>query len=144
LTLPPVARGAEQGCTGDRRPKAALKGGFFVCAAPWRLRRRRCNFSDIYKHKKSKALRFAPVSRRTRIQAMEWVGASVIAPRPNVPIEFEIASGNGINTGFFRDSLFYIGGDPSGYPRKLIRRWRYLDDRDDRSPRNDLVSALPG
>ena len=75
---------------------------------------------------------------------MEWVGASVIAPRPNVPIEFEIASGSGINTGFFRDSMFYVDGEASGYPRKLIRRWRYLDERDDRSPRSGLASALPG
>jgi hypothetical protein len=72
---------------------------------------------------------------------MEWVGASVIAPRPNVPIEFEIASGSGINTGHFRDSMFYIDGEMAGYPRKLIRRWRYLDDA---SARSDFACALSG
>ena len=59
---------------------------------------------------------------------MDWVGASVIAPRPNVPIEFEIAPGSGIRAGCFHDSMFYIDGEPAGYPRKLIRRWRYVDD----------------
>ena len=70
---------------------------------------------------------------------MEWVGASVIAPRPNAPIEFEIASGSGINTGFFRDSMFYGSGDPDGYPRKMIRRWRYLDEA---AERGDLMCAI--
>lgn len=72
---------------------------------------------------------------------MEWVGASVIAPRPYVPIEFEIASGKGICAGNFHDSMFYIDGEPAGYPRKLIRRWRYVDDA---SARSDFACALPG
>ena len=72
---------------------------------------------------------------------MEWVGASVIAPRPNVPIEFEIAPGSGTCTGFFRDSMFFIDGEPAGYPRKLIRRWRYLEDA---SSRIGFGRALPG
>jgi len=57
---------------------------------------------------------------------MEWVGASVIAPRPHTPIEFEIAAEAGIRTGYFHEAQFYSAGDPAGYPRKLIRRWRYL------------------
>lgn len=63
---------------------------------------------------------------------MEWVGASVIAPRPKTPIEFEIASQAGIRTGYFQDSMFYCAGDPDGYPRRMIRRWRYLDDAPER------------
>ena len=59
---------------------------------------------------------------------MDWVGASVIAPRPHTPIEFEIAAVTGIRTGSFRDSMFYTAGDPTGYPRKMIRRWRYVDE----------------
>jgi hypothetical protein len=70
---------------------------------------------------------------------MEWVGASVIAPRPHTPIEFEIASEKGIRTGLFHDSMFYIAGEATGYPRKMIRRWRYLDDA---TARIDLACAM--
>ena len=70
---------------------------------------------------------------------MEWVGASVIAPRPKAPIEFEIASETGIRTGYFQDSMFYCAGDPAGYPRRMIRRWRYLDEE---SARTDFACAI--
>jgi hypothetical protein len=70
---------------------------------------------------------------------MEWVGASVIAPRPQTPIEFEIASETAVRTGYFRDSMFYCAADPAGYPRKLVRRWRYLTDE---SARKDFACAL--
>jgi len=59
---------------------------------------------------------------------MDWFGASVIAPRPYAPIEFEIASQAGVLTGYFRDSLFFCHGDLTGYPRKMVRRWRYRAD----------------
>jgi hypothetical protein len=70
---------------------------------------------------------------------LEWIGASVIAPRPQTPIEFEIASVPGVRTGYFRESMFYSLGDPAGYPRKLIRRWRYLGDS---AVRNDFACAI--
>jgi hypothetical protein len=70
---------------------------------------------------------------------LEWIGASVIAPRPHTPIEFEIASKPGIRTGYFREAMFYSAGDPAGYPRKLIRRWRYIDDG---TARNDFACAI--
>ena len=69
---------------------------------------------------------------------MDWVGASVIAPRPHTPIEFELASEAGVRMGFFRDAQFYIAGDPAGYSRKLIRRWRYLAEE---PAHGDLFSA---
>jgi hypothetical protein len=62
---------------------------------------------------------------------MEWVSASVIAPRPQTPIEFE-ASPPGTHVGYFRDSTFYSADDPAGYPRRLVRRWRYLEESGDR------------
>ncbi|HVV97578.1 MAG TPA: hypothetical protein VHC92_10610 [Rhodanobacteraceae bacterium] len=64
---------------------------------------------------------------------MDWVGASVIAPRPQTPIEFEVASLPGTHVGHFRDSMFYSVDDPAGYPRRLVRRWRYLDEESARS-----------
>lgn len=70
---------------------------------------------------------------------MDWVGASVIAPRAHTPIEFEIASESAVRTGYFFDSMFYGSGDPDGYPRKMIRRWRYLDEA---SERGDLMCAI--
>jgi hypothetical protein len=72
---------------------------------------------------------------------MEWVGASVIAPRPQTPIEFQIASEPGTRTGYFCESMFYSAGDPAGYPRKLIRRWRYVDDG---MARSDFACAING
>lgn len=72
---------------------------------------------------------------------LEWIGASVIAPRPRTPIEFEIASEPGIRTGYFSESMFYRVGDPAGYPRKLIRRWRYIDDG---VARADFACAING
>ncbi|HEV7489185.1 MAG TPA: hypothetical protein VGO25_00165 [Rhodanobacteraceae bacterium] len=63
----------------------------------------------------------------------------MIAPRPKTPIEFEIASETGIRTGYFQDSMFYCNGDPDGYPRRMIRRWRYLDDA---SARMDFAVAI--
>ena len=74
------------------------------------------------------AIRYA-LHREFRVflrSMMDWVGASVIAPPPHVPIEFEIAAETGVHRGFFRDSRFYSTGDPAGYPRKMVRRWRYL------------------
>jgi hypothetical protein len=59
---------------------------------------------------------------------MEWVSASAIAPRPQTPIEFE-ASSPGTHVGYFRDSTFFSADDPAGYPRRLVRRWRYLDEQ---------------
>ncbi len=73
------------------------------------------------------------------MQAMEWIGASVIAPRPGVPIEFEIASETGVRKGFFRNAMFYAEGDAAGYPRRLIRRWRYADGE---TARIDFVCAV--
>lgn len=70
---------------------------------------------------------------------MDWVGASVIAPRPHTPIEFEIATETRTRTGYFRDSTFYSADDPAGYPRKMIRRWRYLDDA---AARADFACAI--
>lgn len=70
---------------------------------------------------------------------MEWVGASVIAPRPYTPIEFQIASETGMRTGHFRDSMFYSHDDPAGYPRRMIRRWRYLEEQ---SARSDFACAI--
>jgi len=70
---------------------------------------------------------------------MEWVGASVIAPRPNTPIEFEIASETVARKGYFSDSMFYCDGDPAGYPRRMIRRWRYLEEE---SARSDFACAI--
>lgn len=72
---------------------------------------------------------------------MEWVGASVIAPRPHTPIEFEIAFEAGTRTGNFHDSMFYSDGDPAGYPRRMIRRWRYVDDA---LARHDFACAING
>jgi hypothetical protein len=69
---------------------------------------------------------------------MDWVGASVIAPRPHTPIEFELASEPGVRTGYFQDAQFYSAGDPAGYPRKLIRRWRYVAEE---AALGDLFSA---
>ena len=71
----------------------------------------------------------------------EWVGASVIAPRPHAPIEFQIGSETGIRTGCFHDSMFFSAGDPAGYPRKMIRRWRYLDET---LAREDFACAMSG
>ena len=59
---------------------------------------------------------------------MDWFGASVIAPRPFAPIEFEIATQAGVLTGYFNEARFFSEGDAAGYPRKLVRRWRYLAD----------------
>jgi len=70
---------------------------------------------------------------------MEWVGASVIAPRPKTPIEFEIAWETGVRTGYFHDSMFYCTGDTAGYPRRMVRRWRYVDDA---SVRIDFACAI--
>jgi hypothetical protein len=41
--------------------------------------------------------------------------------------------------GLFRDSMFYSADDPAGYPRKMIRRWRYLDDA---ATRADFACAI--
>lgn len=57
---------------------------------------------------------------------MDWFGASVIAPRPFAPIEFEIAVHADVLTGYFNEARFFSEGDAAGYPRKLVRRWRYL------------------
>jgi hypothetical protein len=70
---------------------------------------------------------------------IEWVGASVIAPRPRVPIEFQIASEPGTRMGYFHESKFYEHGDPAGYPRRMIRRWRYLSEE---SAREDYACAV--
>ena len=87
------------------------------------------SFSDIYKRRSCKWLSFAQRTMRfPEAEFMDWMGASVIAPRSNAPIEFEIAAEAGVRTGCFHDSQFYSAGDPAGYPRKLIRRWRYLAD----------------
>ncbi|HVT32777.1 MAG TPA: hypothetical protein VHE32_09015 [Rhodanobacteraceae bacterium] len=69
---------------------------------------------------------------------MEWVNASVIAPRPQTPIEFEASPGT--HVGYFRDSMFYSSDDPAGYPRRMVRRWRYLDLGEDSACR-DFTSA---
>jgi len=66
--------------------------------------------------------------RFPEIQTMNWFGASVIAPRSYAPIEFEIAAQTGVLTGYFHDSMFYSDGEAAGYPRKLVRRWRYRVD----------------
>lgn len=50
----------------------------------------------------------------------------MIAPRQDVAIEFEIASEPGILRGAFRDLRFYSAGDATAYPRKMVRRWRYV------------------
>ncbi|HJT97216.1 MAG TPA: hypothetical protein VJ696_02790 [Rhodanobacteraceae bacterium] len=70
----------------------------------------------------------------------QWVGASVIAPRPHTPIEFEIASEPGTRTGYFHESMFFSDGDAAGWPRRMIRRWRYLEED---AARDDLACA-PG
>jgi hypothetical protein len=56
---------------------------------------------------------------------MEWFGASVIAPRENAAIEFELAGERAPSTGSYRDATFFDGRDTVGYPRRLVRRWRY-------------------
>lgn len=70
---------------------------------------------------------------------MDWVGASVIAPRPDTPIEFEIASETRARTGYFHESMFFSNGEAAGYPRKMIRRWRYLDEA---AARADFACAI--
>jgi hypothetical protein len=72
---------------------------------------------------------------------MEWVGASVIAPRPHTPIEFEIAARPGTRTGYFHDAMFYGADESAGYPRKLIRRWRYIEENALRDPLARAVNA---
>jgi len=59
---------------------------------------------------------------------MDWVGASVLTPRPHAPIEFEVAAMAGVHRGYFHDSRFFSDGDAAGYPRKLVRRWRYVTE----------------
>ena len=72
---------------------------------------------------------------------MDWVGASVIAPRPDTPIEFEVVAEHGSRIGHFRDSTFYCIGEAAGYPRKLIRRWRYADEN---AARGNFACAIAG
>jgi hypothetical protein len=56
---------------------------------------------------------------------MEWFGASVIAPRENASLEFELAGERTLRSGSYRDATFFDGSDAIGYPRRLVRRWRY-------------------
>jgi hypothetical protein len=70
---------------------------------------------------------------------MDWLGASVFAPRPDTAIEFQIAAEAGSHRGYFRGSMFFIDGDASGYPRRMVRRWRYADEASVRS--DDTLAA---
>jgi hypothetical protein len=86
--------------------------------------------SRVFRHLQTRVLLKATLHACNYIfflrHVMEWVGASVIAPRPHTPIEFEIAAHPGVRAGYFHEGQFYIAGDPAAYPRKLIKRWRYL------------------